>query len=90
VASFELDGADRYIEVKTTCGDAATTFVVSVNEVEFSKQYGGSYHLYRVCDFDSQTGAGRYYIRSGPLVDGPSLQLQPIQFRVRVLSGPKE
>jgi hypothetical protein len=90
VASFELDGADRYIEVKATSGDAAMTFFASVNEVEFSKQYGGSYYLYRVCNFYLHTGAGRFYIRSGPLVDGPSLQLQPVQFRVRVLSGPKE
>jgi hypothetical protein len=87
VASFELDGSDRHIEVKTTKGAADADFL-SANELEFSKRYAVSYYLYRVYDFDPGTGQGRYFVRHGSLAEGSPLQLEPIQFRARLLSGP--
>jgi hypothetical protein len=86
IASFELDGADRFIEVKTTRSGAQTDFFISANEVQFSILQGSSYYLYRVYDFDPSVRRGQYYVRRGSLVDDVSLQLQPVQFRVRLAS----
>lgn len=51
VLSFETDGRERYIEVKTTAHDAATPFFVSSNEVAFAKEVSERFRLYRLYHF---------------------------------------
>jgi hypothetical protein len=48
IASFEVDGTSRCIEVKTTPGPATRPFFVSANEVQRSSQLGDRFWLYRV------------------------------------------
>jgi Protein NO VEIN, C-terminal/Domain of unknown function (DUF3427) len=85
VASFELDGAVIYIEVKTTRGDPDTAFFVSLNEVDFSKRYAPSYRLYRVYDFQPEAGRGAYWVWSGSLERTPGLHLEAVQFLGRLI-----
>lgn len=54
VLSFEEDGQERLIEVKTTAFGELTPFYVSRNELARSKQDADRYHLYRVFDFRRQ------------------------------------
>ena len=51
VLSFEPDGRERFIEVKTTAHDAATPFFVSANEVEFAREQWERFRLYRLYHF---------------------------------------
>lgn len=51
VLSFEQDGRERFIEVKTTANDAATPFFVSANEVEFARERADQFRLYRLYHF---------------------------------------
>lgn len=51
VLSFEPDGRERFIEVKTTAHDAATPFFVSANEVEFAREQSERFRLYRLYHF---------------------------------------
>jgi hypothetical protein len=51
IRSFDSDGKDRLIEVKTTAGGKQTPFYVSRNEVHVSREQEGVYHLYRVFVF---------------------------------------
>jgi hypothetical protein len=51
VLSFEPDGRERFIEVKTTAHDAATPFFVSSNEVAFAKEVSDRFRLYRLYHF---------------------------------------
>ncbi|SDR87227.1 protein of unknown function [Halopseudomonas sabulinigri] len=51
ILSFETDGRERFIEVKTTAFAKATPFYISRNEVEFSKVTSDRYHLYRLFEF---------------------------------------
>ena len=51
VLSFETDGRERFIEVKTTAHDAATPFFVSSNEVAFAKEVSDRFRLYRLYHF---------------------------------------
>ena len=85
VASCELDGSPRYIEVKTTRGGAETDFYMSANEVEFSRRRADTYYLYRVFDFTPELGRGKYYVRHGSLAGSPSLQLDAVQYRARLV-----
>ena len=52
ILSFELDGRERLIEVKTTRFGAMTPFFVSRNEVEVSQEQAEHFHLCRLFKFD--------------------------------------
>lgn len=51
ILSFEIDGKERLIEVKTTSYAKETPFYLSQAEVEFSKSNEANYRLYRLYDF---------------------------------------
>jgi len=55
ILSHNLDGSDKYIEVKTTKLGKETPFYFSKNELLFSQRNKESYHLFRVFNFDSNT-----------------------------------
>jgi len=48
VASFEVEGSERFIEVKTTRERPDTDCFVSANEVAFSAKHPETYLLYRL------------------------------------------
>ena len=54
VLSFDVDGRERFIEVKTTSFGKQTPFFVSRNELEFSDLARDQYHLYRLFEFRRQ------------------------------------
>jgi hypothetical protein len=51
VRSFDIDGADRLIEVKTTRYGKEMPFFISRNEIAVSERRADQFHLYRVFDF---------------------------------------
>lgn len=51
ILSFDGDGRERYIEVKTTAYVPETPFFVSPNEVDFSDAHADQFHLYRLFSF---------------------------------------
>ena len=51
VLSFDGDGRERYIEVKTTAFAAEAPFFISQNEVAFSEDHSDQFHLYRLFEF---------------------------------------
>lgn len=79
ILSFENNGQERLIEVKTTRFGQHTPFFVSQNEVEVSEAHASEYALYRVFAFREQP---KLFIVPGSLRE--SLDLQPIQFRASV------
>jgi hypothetical protein len=79
IRSYETNGADRFIEVKTTAYGKETPFFVSRNEVAVSRELADQYHLYRV--FKLRDDPGLFRVR-GSLVE--SFALTPELFRARV------
>jgi Domain of unknown function (DUF3883)/Domain of unknown function (DUF3427) len=79
IRSFEVDGRSRYIEVKTTLGDARTAFFISPNELAFSASNPTAYFLYRLYDFDRDTNSAGAYVLNGNVAD--RLNLVPTAFR---------
>lgn len=51
VLSFDSDGGEKFIEVKTTRRQREFPFLVTRNEVDFSVEEDQRFHLYRVFDF---------------------------------------
>jgi hypothetical protein len=51
ILSFEVDGPERLIEVKTTQCGATSPFFVTRNEVDVSEREAFRYHIYRLYDF---------------------------------------
>ena len=75
IVSFEVDGRERLIEVKTTSFGAMTPFYASRREVAVSMQRSEHYMLYRLHRFRD---APKVYILPGAL--GVSCVLDPIQY----------
>jgi hypothetical protein len=64
IRSFEPDGRERYIEVKTTGFGERTPFFVSANEARFARDHREQFRLYRLFDFRS---APRLFELAGPI-----------------------
>ena len=75
IRSFETDGRDRLIEVKTTRFGALTPFFASRNEVGVSESMADQYHLYRLYNFRKQP---KLFVLPGSLV--ATCELQPVSY----------
>jgi hypothetical protein len=53
ILSFEPDGRERYVEVKTTAFGQTTPFFVSDREARFARKEANRFRLYRVFEFRS-------------------------------------
>ena len=80
VLSFDTNGRERLIEVKTTAYGASTPFFVTPNEVEVSRESAEQFHLYRPFAFRRTP---RLFVRQGPL--DQAFDLEPSQFRATVV-----
>lgn len=64
IVSYEIDGRERLIEVKTTAFGKTTPFFTSRREVQVSAELGQQYHLYRLFRFRD---APKAFILNGSL-----------------------
>ena len=76
IVSFETNGRERYIEVKTTSFGARTPFFASRGEVAVSEELAEKYQLYRVFKFRDSP---KLFMLGGSLRQ--SCALDPIQYR---------
>jgi hypothetical protein len=51
IRSFEANGRERYIEVKTTAFAKETPFFISRGEIQFAYGHEEQFHLYRLYEF---------------------------------------
>lgn len=76
ILSFETDGRERLVEVKTTRFGQMTPFFASNNEVEVSDKRSVEYHVYRLFDFSKNP---RLFQLSGSMRS--TCTLETVQFR---------
>ena len=79
VVSFDVNGHEKLIEVKTTRYGPHTPFFVTANEVAVSADRASKYALYRVFSFQADP---KIFVVPGSLRE--SLDLEPLQFRASV------
>ncbi|MES1945277.1 hypothetical protein PC39_14207 [Salinisphaera sp. PC39] len=78
VLSFDTDGQERLIEVKTTAFGKDTPFFLSDNELALSKEVSDRFHLYRIFEFRRQP---RMFTLMGAIDD--RCRLDPISYLAR-------
>jgi hypothetical protein len=76
IRSYEEDGSERWIEVKTTRGGNTTPFYLTRNENEVAKERPDAFRLYRLYDFSKTP---RLFTLIPPL--DALLALEPMTFR---------
>jgi hypothetical protein len=76
ILSYDAPDRPRYIEVKTTNGPHAASFVISRNELDFAREAGNAFFLYRIFQFRV---APALYMLQGDL--SRQLHLEPIDYR---------
>lgn len=76
IKSFEEDGKERYISVKTTHYGQRFPFAVSVDEIYYSARNAKQYYLYRVFNFSK---GARLFMLQGSLEE--TCQLRPVVYR---------
>ncbi len=79
IHSYEVNGVDRFIEVKTTKYGKQTPFFLTVNELNFSRKKRQSYRLYRVFEFRRNP---HLFMKPGALDD--NFQIAPVQYMARL------
>lgn len=79
ILSFEESGEPRYIEVKTTTRESDSPFLITKNEVDFSKSHIQNYYLYRVFNFKVSP---QFFILQGDLEE--HCELTPKLFEARI------
>lgn len=75
ILSFDPDGKERFVEVKTTSFGKETPFYVSRNEAEFSAAYADQFQLYRLFEFRKQP---RMFKLNGKIQD--KVRLDPVSY----------
>lgn len=68
ILSYDSEGNELYIEVKTTQGDVNEIFYITSTELEKSKAVSKQYVLYRVHNFDMETKRGEIAEYKGNLI----------------------
>ena len=81
IRSFDADGRERFIEVKTTAYDAETPFFISPNEVSFSTENPDRFHLYRLFAFRRKP---QMFTLPGPIA--ANCLLDPVSYRATLIS----
>jgi len=76
IRSFTIEYEERFIEVKTTNFDKSTPFMITDNELDFSKQNAEQYKLYRLYDFGKKP---RLYTLSGSMEE--ACVVAPVSYR---------
>lgn len=81
IMSYDADGRERLIEVKTTRYGAMTPFFATRNEVAVSEERAAQYHVYRVFKFDAEPP--KVFMLPGSL--RLSCILDPVQYQASLL-----
>lgn len=89
ILSFDKDGNEHYIEVKTTKASyKKLSFIFTRNELEHAKKYGKSYSIVMVFDILQNP---RIWNMGNPFVEEPiKVQIEPIKYLVSVCTELKK
>src|SRR5690606_38526488 len=80
ILSFDENGNEMYIEVKTTKGNSDEPFYLSINEKAFCELNSDKYIIYRLHNYNYLTKTARIYKIKGSELE--NFDLAPINFEV--------
>jgi hypothetical protein len=77
IRSFNENGDEIFIEVKTTTRGPKSSFYMSRNEKNFAEQNKSKYVIYRLFNYDKNKNTAQYFILSNVIED---IKFEPIQY----------
>lgn len=81
ILSYDGNGNEKYIEVKTTKQTYSSPFFITQNELERSKKDSGKFVLYRLFEFDDNNNRSKYFTYTGDL---SPLCVNPVVYKVKL------
>lgn len=82
ILSFDPEGQERFLEVKTTIGHKRTPFYLTRNERDFAEEAADRFRIFRVFDWGQ---APKAFIIEAPLTN--TLLLEPTAYRASIRSA---
>ena len=79
ILSYDVDGAEIYIEVKTTVRDKKAGFIITANELKVAQKNRTKYWIYRVFEFDPNSKSGSIFYLSVDQLE--KMNLIPLQYK---------
>lgn len=86
ILSFDENGEEKYIEVKTTTGDWFKSFFVTQHELERSLQEQDSFYLYRLFNLDVDDQKADYFIIRGDISEYCT---DPTEYKIKLTPSDK-
>lgn len=80
VLSFDENGNEKYIEVKTTTGDEYSPFNLTENEIAFMQANLNKYWIYRLYNYNMANNTGEYFEIGGNVEK--QIIMKPTSFKV--------
>ncbi|WP_347065402.1 DUF3883 domain-containing protein [Flavobacterium sp. WV_118_3] len=82
VFSFDENGVEKFIEVKTTTGNEYSPFYLSDNEFDFMRLHPNQYSIYRIYNYDAENNFGEFFELNKNVEN--QLLMKPIQYQVLI------
>lgn len=82
VFSFDENGNEKFIEVKTTTGNEYAVFFLSENEIDFMRLHPNQYCIYRVYHYDKENNFAEFFELTGDIES--QLLMKPTEYRVLI------
>ena len=79
ILSYNADGSEILIEVKTTLKDKSTGFIITANELECARQNRKKYKIYRIFEFNPNSNSGSVFYLSVEQLE--KMRLIPLQYK---------
>ena len=79
IRSYGVNGAEIYIEVKTTLRDKNTGFIITANELKVARKNRTKYWIYRIFEFDPNSKSGSVFYLSVDQLE--KMHLIPLQYK---------
>lgn len=79
IRSYDVDGAEVYIEVKTTLKDINAGFIITYNELRVAQKNRTKYWIYRIFEFDPNSKSGSVFYLSVDQLE--KMRLIPLQYK---------
>ena len=83
IKSFDRNGNEIFIEVKTTSSSCSTPFFITRTELERSQQEKENYRLYRLYNYNKQKDSCEIAIYKGDLTELCNYSI-PASYKIRV------
>lgn len=81
ILSFDKDGNQKLIEVKTTKTNKVDGFYISPNEIKVASENSDKYYIYRLYNLDIKNHKGDLRVFEGK-VDSDKYHLEPVAYKV--------